>query len=173
MIATVFSLNTAWAGDAEKKSYKMIERDVAAKVPVPDIIKHAVDSGMDIGSVVDALIKSGTDASSVVYTSITEGYPAGDVVRSAVEADAPLNTVVNSAINGGADTEMVAKGALKAGESPSAVATEISAATAPQSPVFSSSPFSGRKHSAKQKKGDDDSNSISGSNSLDTAISMD
>ena len=107
----MFCVSLAWAAESNKISQNEIENAVAAKVPINDIIKKAVDSGMDIGEAVAALIKAGADPSVVVYIAITEGYSTKEVVKAALLAGAPLNAVVSTAVGAGADTKEIADGA--------------------------------------------------------------
>ncbi|MDP3029168.1 MAG: hypothetical protein Q8O04_06690 [Deltaproteobacteria bacterium] len=140
VIGVIFSVSLTWAAEPAKMSQQEIGNDLAVKVPLKDIIKKAVGSGMDIGEAVAALINAGADPSVVVYIAITAGYSTKKVVRAALLAGAPLNAVVYAAVGAGADAKEMADGAIEAGIAPSAVASAIASATAPGATVFGYTP---------------------------------
>jgi FecR protein len=115
-----------------KEVARLIARQVAAGVPLKEIMSKAVEEGIDMETLVSAMIEAGLDAKVVVYTAITEGYQAQEVVKAAVKAGAPLEAVVSAALGAGADSQAVSEGAVEAGASPTEVANAISTASSPQ-----------------------------------------
>lgn len=113
-----------------------IARDLAAGVPLKDIMLALVMDGVSIQEVIAAAIAEGVSPGNVVATAISEGYASQVVVTAAVKAGAPLDIVVNAAIAAGADKQSIYAGAADAGAPPAAVANEIATATAPGAPVY-------------------------------------
>lgn len=118
---------------AQKKQAKYtdkdIARDLAAGLPLGDVLDRAVESGMGIDDAVAGTLNAGASPSAVVYTAIVEGYPVHTVVQAAVENGAPLTLVVSAAIGAGGDRSLVITGATDAGVPPAAVANAVAAAT--------------------------------------------
>ena len=113
-----------------------IARDLAAGVPLKEIMIELVKEGVSIPEIIAAAIGEGVDPAYVVYTAISEGYSAQVVVSAALKAGAPLDAVVNAAIAAGCDKKTIYVGGADAGAPPAAVANAISSATAPGSPVY-------------------------------------
>jgi hypothetical protein len=119
-----------------KKGDLGIARDLAAGVPLKDIIKDAIRDGASIEMVIAEAIAGGVDPGILVYTAIAEGYPAQAVIKAAVTAGAPLNAVVGAALGAGADNSIVYAGAADAGAPPSDVAETIAGAAPLSPPVY-------------------------------------
>jgi len=113
-----------------------IARDLAAGVPLKEIMLVLVKDGVSIPEVIGASIGEGVDPAYVVFTAIAEGYSAQVVVAAALKAGAPLDVVVNAAITAGADNRSIYIGGAEAGAPPAAVANAISSATVPGAPVY-------------------------------------
>ncbi len=122
----------------KKKQYdsKDVEKDLAAGVPLADVLDKAVESGMPLGQVIATALDAGVNPSTLVYTAVTEGYSPKEVVTAAVEQGAPLTVVAAAAIGAGADKNMVISGATDAGVPPAAIATAIAKASSPNAPVY-------------------------------------
>jgi len=124
------------AAPAGKYTKKDAERDIAAGVPVADVLNQAAGAGMTIDEMVTAAVSAGVDPATVAYTAIQEGYTAEAVVTSAIANGAELDNVVAAAITAGGDASAVASGATQAGASPDAVATSLANAGASTAPVY-------------------------------------
>jgi FecR protein len=128
------------AGMGSKKDRKKGEMglaaDLAAGVPLKDIINDAVKDGMNIEAIVSESLAEGVDPALVVYTAITEGYAAQAVVKAALKEGAPLDAVISAAAGAGADKNSIYVGAAEAGAPPAAVANAISSSSSPGAPVF-------------------------------------
>jgi len=113
-----------------------IARDLAAGIPLKDIINNAVSDGVKIQEVVAQAVAEGVEPSLVVYTAITEEYAVPLVVSAAITAGAPLNITVNAAIGAGAEKQDIYAGAAYAGVPPTPVANAIVSSAAPAPTVF-------------------------------------
>ncbi len=125
-------------GPAPKKKFDEsdVAKDLAAGIPLADVLDNAVESGMPLGQVIAAALDAGVNPSALVYTAVTEGYSAKEVVTAAVEHGAPLSVVAAAAIGAGADKDIVISGATDAGVPPAAIATAIAMATSPNAPIY-------------------------------------
>ena len=118
-----------------------IAKNVAAKEPIINIIKKAINSGMNVDDAIESIIKAGVDASAVIYVAISHGYSPQLVVAGATKAGtATLPVIVKTAIVAGADPKTAAQGAVIAGAEPDAVATAVSTAALSPAPVFGYTP---------------------------------
>lgn len=122
-----------------KKGEMGLSADLAAGVPLKDIINDAVKGGMHIEAIISEALAEGVDTELVVYTAVTEGYPAQTVVKAALKEGAPLDSVVSSAAGAGADKKAIYVGAAEAGAPPSAVASALASSGVPAAPVFGNS----------------------------------
>lgn len=135
------TLSGAAPGKPKPYGAKDMARDLAAGIPLGEILDRAVMSGMTIEEAVAAVLDSGASPSAVVYTAVTEGYPANEVVTSAIMSGAPLALVMSSALAGGADKQLVIAGAVDAGVPPTAVASTLSAVLANGGGIIGAEPF--------------------------------
>ncbi|OGW48591.1 MAG: hypothetical protein A2078_07255 [Nitrospirae bacterium GWC2_57_9] len=117
-----------------------VARDLAAGLPLAQVLDRAVEKGMTIGMAVDAAVEAGATPYDVVYTAITEGFPVTLVVEAAIKSGAPLQEVVSAAIMGGAEIRAVITGAQMAAAPADAVATAVASATTATSPIFGYQP---------------------------------
>ncbi|MHB8843487.1 MAG: FecR family protein [Nitrospirota bacterium] len=115
---------------------KGVAKDLAAGIPLADVLDRAVESGMPLGDVIGAAINAGVNPSTLVYTAVTEGYSPKEVVTAAVENGAPLSAVVAAAMAAGADKNLVISGAVDAGVPPAAIATAMSNGASSNGPVY-------------------------------------
>jgi len=127
----VGSRNSLIAG---KKGELGIARDLAAGIPLKDIINDAVKDGVKIQEVVAQAIMEGVEPALVVYTAIAEAYSVPLVVSAAITAGAPLNITVNAALGAGAEKQDVYAGAANAGVPPTSVANAIVSSGVPATP---------------------------------------
>jgi hypothetical protein len=128
---TLKSLGGVRRPGAQKKNGKGklgIARDLAAGIPLREIINEAVKEGVSIQAVMSHAVTEGVYPALVVYTTITEGYPAASVVTAAITAGIPLDSVVNASLEAGAGKQDVYAGAVEAGLSPTSVADAIASA---------------------------------------------
>ena len=89
-----------------------IAKNVAAKEPIINIIKKAINSGMNVDDAIESIIKAGVDASAVIYVAISHGYSPQLVVAGATKAGtATLPVIVKTAIVAGANPKTAAQGA--------------------------------------------------------------
>jgi len=127
---------TAEAPKMKKCDDSDVAKDLAAGIPLADVLDKAVGCGMQLGLVIAAALDAGVDPSTLVYTAVTEGYPAKEVVAAAVDHGVPLSVVAAASLGAGADKNLVISGATDAGAPPATIATAIATATSPNAAVY-------------------------------------
>lgn len=117
------------AADKKAAFERKVKNDLAAGVPLKEVMKEATESGKDIGAVVDAAIKGGAKADQVVYTAVSEGYSGEKAVEAAVATGANLTSVLGAAVAAGVDTNTAATAAVAGGASPTVASTTVTTVT--------------------------------------------
>ncbi len=122
--------------EEEKYNETEMAKDLAAGVPLAEVLETGSEAGMTVDTMFNAAIEAGIEPSVLVYTAITDGYPAETVVAAAINQGISLDTVVSAAVVGGAESTSILSGATTAGAPAGEVATAFVAATAIDSAVY-------------------------------------
>jgi len=138
-LATALGAGMTHGGKSDAKKVcneKDVAKDLAAGMPLADVLDKNVDCGMPLADVICGIMDSGVNPSTCVYTAVIEGYNPKEVVTAAIECGAPPAVVMSAALGAGADKNLVISGATDAGVPPATTATVIAAATSPNAPVY-------------------------------------